>query len=86
MAEKSNLELIILIDYLRGTRKEKGTDSIHMLKQLVSKFPNRSRLFLYHTPRLNGIWKAIVPQRINEIVGVQHIKAYIFDDDLLISG
>lgn len=30
--------------------------------------------------------KKIVPDRVNEIVGVQHIKTYIFDSDLLISG
>ena len=32
------------------------------------------------------MWKKVLPARINEVVGVQHIKAYLFDDDLIISG
>lgn len=28
----------------------------------------------------------MLPPRVNEIVGVSHVKAYIFDDVLLVSG
>lgn len=43
-------------------------------------------IYLYHTPDLRGFLKSVMPNRYNEIVGVQHIKAYIFDDDIVMSG
>ena len=33
-----------------------------------------------------GVWKALIPERLAEVSGVQHIKAYVFDDDTIISG
>ena len=41
---------------------------------------------LYHTPNLNGIVKQLVPRRFDEGWGLWHAKAYIADDDVLISG
>lgn len=43
-------------------------------------------MYLYHTPKLSGLLKSILPERTNEIVGLQHMKLYIFDDTVLISG
>ena len=31
-------------------------------------------------------WCRLLPPRMNEVVGVSHLKAYIFDDDVLLSG
>lgn len=28
----------------------------------------------------------MLPPRVNEVIGVSHVKAYIFDDDVIISG
>lgn len=28
----------------------------------------------------------VLPPRVNEVIGVQHIKAYVFDDDVIMSG
>lgn len=44
------------------------------------------QLFLYHTPDLQGWLKQLLPERFNEVVGLFHIKAYIFDDNVIISG
>lgn len=43
---------------------------------------------LYHCGLIvsTGVWKALMPERIAEVSGVQHIKAYVFDDDTIISG
>ncbi|KAJ7531799.1 hypothetical protein O6H91_14G058900 [Diphasiastrum complanatum] len=46
----------------------------------------RVRVGLYHTPDLTRMLKLLLPARWNEVVGVCHIKAYIFDDNVLISG
>ncbi len=45
-----------------------------------------SQVFLYHTPTLRGVRKKILPQRWNELIGLQHMKVYIFDDSVLITG
>ncbi|PVV04654.1 hypothetical protein BB560_000839 [Smittium megazygosporum] len=80
--------LTILVDYLRGTRIEKnGESTISSLNSLLQKFgPQRVQIFMYHTPDLSGISKKIYPQRLNETVGVMHIKAYVTDDSVIISG
>lgn len=57
-----------------------------MLYPLAKEFPKNVRLLFFHTPLLSGIWKAIIPERLAEVSGVQHIKAYIFDNDTVISG
>ena len=31
-------------------------------------------------------WCRVLPSRVNEIIGVSHVKAYMFDGDLLMSG
>ncbi|VDK46764.1 unnamed protein product [Anisakis simplex] len=75
------MELNILLDYLRGTRDgEKSSAAI--LRRLLP----RARIHLFHTPYLRGILKSIIPQRTNEVVGLQHMKLYIFDDSIVISG
>ncbi|VDM49022.1 unnamed protein product [Toxocara canis] len=75
------LQLNILLDYLRGTR-EGEKSSAALLKGLVP----RASVHLFHTPHLRGLLKKALPERTNEIVGLQHMKLYIFDDDVLISG
>lgn len=41
---------------------------------------------MYHTPNLTGIRKKIIPRRINEGWGLQHMKLYGIDDEVIISG
>lgn len=41
---------------------------------------------MYNTPKLSGILSQILPQRCNELIGLQHMKIYVVDDDVLISG
>jgi len=81
------LKVHVLLDGLRGTRlspeKESSATLLHRLK---SKFPERVTISLYHTPDLNGILKKVLPPRVNETIGVNHLKTYVFDNDLLLSG
>ena len=60
--------------------------SVTLLYPLQTKYPERFQAYYYHTPKLHGILKALLPQRYNELVGVQHTKCYLIDDDVLISG
>ncbi|EFO90784.1 CRE-PGS-1 protein [Caenorhabditis remanei] len=81
--EQIDIEVTILLDLLRGTRKSsEGESSVTVLKPIADK----AKIFLYHTPELNGLVKRILPQRADEIIGLQHMKLYIFDDNVLISG
>ncbi|KAI6654302.1 CDP-diacylglycerol--glycerol-3-phosphate 3-phosphatidyltransferase, mitochondrial isoform X1 [Oopsacas minuta] len=83
MCEKLHLKVCILLDRLRGTRGD--PNSLMLLLPLIKKHKNRLQLSLYTTPILRD-YKLYMPQRLNEGLGVQHIKAYIFDNDIIISG
>uniref|UniRef100_A0AC35UIL4 CDP-diacylglycerol--glycerol-3-phosphate 3-phosphatidyltransferase n=1 Tax=Rhabditophanes sp. KR3021 TaxID=114890 RepID=A0AC35UIL4_9BILA len=74
------LQINILLDYLRGTRGIEN--SVSTLEQIHGK----ANIFLYHTPDLRGLKKSILPQRANEIIGLQHMKFYVFDNSVIISG
>lgn len=41
---------------------------------------------MYHTPNLTGIRKKHIPKRINEGWGLQHMKLYGIDDEIILSG
>lgn len=81
----SDLKVRILLDATRGSR---GTNknSRTMLLPLVQNFTKQCSINFYHTPALRGLLKKVLPERWNEVVGLQHMKIYIFDDTLLISG
>nr|XP_046232196.1 CDP-diacylglycerol--glycerol-3-phosphate 3-phosphatidyltransferase, mitochondrial isoform X1 [Scatophagus argus] len=78
------LKVSILLDYTRGSRGQ--VNSRTMLLPLLQRFASQMRVSLYHTPDLRGLLRLLVPQRFNETIGVQHIKAYLFDDSIIISG
>lgn len=83
LAENDTLKVNILLDYTRGTRGE--MNSKVMLMSLLKQSAN-CRLSLYHTPKLRGLTKKLVPARWNELVGLQHMKIYLFDETVIISG
>lgn len=80
----SDLRVAVLLDCTRGSRGKKNSRT--MLIPLLKKFPNQVRISLYHTPDLRGILKLLVPERFNETIGLQHIKIYLFDNNVIISG
>lgn len=80
---KGNLKLNVLLDYARGSRYQHNSRT--MLLPLIEKQKN-CQVSLYHTPVLRGLRKKFAPERFNEIFGLQHMKLYIFDDYLIISG
>lgn len=81
----SNLKIRVLLDATRGSRGAQQ-NSRTMLLPLLQSHSQQCSVHFYHTPALRGILKKILPERWNEVVGLQHMKVYIFDDSLLISG
>ena len=84
-----SLRLVILLDQLRAERidnKEKHLNSRMMIQPLLEQFSSQIDFFLFHTPLLYGLLKKILPARINESWGVQHMKIYLADQTLMISG
>ena len=57
-----------------------------MLLPLLKDFTENVNVALYHTPDLRGLLKKIVPERYNETVGLSHMKVYLFDDTIILSG
>ncbi|XP_034069239.1 CDP-diacylglycerol--glycerol-3-phosphate 3-phosphatidyltransferase, mitochondrial [Gymnodraco acuticeps] len=83
-SDSPDLKVSVLLDYTRGSRGQ--INSRTMLLPLLQRFTSQMRVSLYHTPDLRGLLRLLVPQRFNETIGVQHIKVYLFDDSIIISG
>ncbi|KAM8704719.1 hypothetical protein ACLKA7_009213 [Drosophila subpalustris] len=81
---QSSLRLNVLLDFTRGTRG--SANSKTMLLPLVREFGEQVQFSLYHTPDLRGMTKRLAPPRWNELLGLQHMKVYLFDDAVIISG
>ncbi|KAJ9143697.1 CDP-diacylglycerol--glycerol-3-phosphate 3-phosphatidyltransferase [Pleurostoma richardsiae] len=80
------LQVHILTDALRGTREAPRPSCASKLAGLAKDFPDRVEIRMYHTPNLTGLRKSLVPKRINEGWGLQHMKLYGFDDEVILSG
>ena len=87
MQRNKSLKVTILIDCIRGTREApKGPSSASLLVSLVERFGDRIDVRMYHTPNLRGLKRYLVPKRFNEAWGLQHIKLYGVDDEVILSG
>ena len=82
-----DLKVSILTDALRGTRETPEPSCASLLTPLVTDFgPDRIEIRMFHTPNLTGLRKKLVPKRIHEGWGLQHMKLYGIDDEIMISG
>lgn len=86
LLDNSNLKVSILTDALRGTRETPEPSCASLLSPLAADFPDRVEIRMYHTPNLTGLRKRYVPKRINEGWGLQHMKLYGIDDEIILSG
>ncbi|RAL10029.1 CDP-diacylglycerol--glycerol-3-phosphate 3-phosphatidyltransferase [Aspergillus homomorphus CBS 101889] len=81
------LKVSILTDCLRGTRESPDPSCASLLASLVTNHgPDRVEIRMFHTPNLTGLRKRWIPRRINEGWGLQHMKLYGFDDEIILSG
>ncbi|CAL1278937.1 unnamed protein product [Larinioides sclopetarius] len=81
---QGNLQVKILIDYTRGSRGSENSRTL--LVPLIKDYPSQVEVSLYHTPKLRGFIKWFLPERWNETIGLSHLKVYLFDDTLILSG
>lgn len=79
-----NVKLHVLLDYQRGTRGE--VNSRNMLQDIMRTVEDQCSIYLYQTPRLKNSWSKALPSRYNELIGLQHMKLYIVDNSVIISG
>ena len=88
MERKPNLKVYFLLDGLRGTRETPhNNSSASLLTTLVDKYgEDRINCRLYRTPAFHGWKKKFIPKRFNEGLGLQHMKIYGFDNELILSG
>ncbi|WFD08173.1 CDP-diacylglycerol--glycerol-3-phosphate 1-phosphatidyltransferase [Malassezia vespertilionis] len=87
--EKELLQVTILMDAMRATRESpKSVSSASLLSHLAAMFPDQVDIRLYATPLLrpNSFKSRLIGKRFNEGFGLQHMKVYGFDDDVIISG
>ncbi len=80
---QSNLKCDILLDHLRGTR---GCPNSVSLFTNILQSSQQLRLYLYHTPLLKGVVKRLLPERFNEVFGLQHTKILLVDNNVLLTG
>lgn len=84
LEKQKSLKFKVLLDFQRGTRGE--VNSVSLLQDFINDVPTQCSVNLYQTPRLYGSWSKALPSRYNEIIGLQHMKLYIADDSVLLSG
>eukprot|EP00729_Bicosta_minor_P021354 gene21354-29358_t len=87
---KDGLQVQILIDRTRGTRSStRGVphNSASLLAPLVAKYPDNVSVALYQSPRLhNPLLAMLLKPPMNEVVELTHMKIYLADDRLILSG
>ncbi|MCJ1382914.1 CDP-diacylglycerol--glycerol-3-phosphate 3-phosphatidyltransferase [Xylographa soralifera] len=86
LQQNKDLKVSILTDALRGTRETPEPSCASLLSPLVVDFPDQVEIRMYHTPNLTGLRKRFIPKRINEGWGLQHMKLYGIDNEVILSG
>lgn len=87
----SNLNVHLLFDYTRATRVEKVGEGTRSCKQSLQPLAalSRAKVSFFLSPRYSHWFKRyfILPlPKINEVISLHHMKAFVFDDDVIISG
>jgi CDP-diacylglycerol--glycerol-3-phosphate 3-phosphatidyltransferase len=80
---KGDRAVHILLDGLRGNRKDKSS-SISSI-EMIRKYCPTATIDPFVTPLFKGMNK-LLPPRLNEIVGTQHMKLVVADETVLITG
>ena len=83
-----NLKFNLLLDFMRGTRINKdGSSSLQLAKVLKEKhFMKNVRVGFFHHPDTGFLKGKYSNGPMKEIFGVHHIKAHVFDHNVLITG
>ena len=74
---------------MRGTRPDKqGVSSMSMLSDIYMKNINHKflRFGLFNHPNQVNKWGQGIQTSVKEVFGVHHIKAHVFDNNVMITG
>ena len=52
----------------------------------VTALESQLHVALYQTPEIPRWLRRFIPTMYNEVVSLQHMKVYLFDDDVVLSG
>jgi CDP-diacylglycerol--glycerol-3-phosphate 3-phosphatidyltransferase len=86
LSANTRAQQTLLMDANRGQRPVKTADktgTTSSAESVAQRVPQAS-IYLHQT--LQEPWKTILPSPLDEVMGVFHLKAYITDDDLILSG
>ncbi|KAE8203362.1 hypothetical protein A4X06_0g978 [Tilletia controversa] len=88
LSRNPGLRCTLLLDALRSTREGLNRpSSASLVAALVRDFPGQVDARLHLTPRVTSSWlRKLLPKRFGEGLGLQHMKLYVADDSLIISG
>lgn len=92
LASQPGLEVTVLVDRLRSTREghyagDRASESCaSLLAGLQRTYPDRVHVRLYRAPGLPQWLEKLVGKRYIEGWGLQHMKIYGVDDEVMISG
>ena len=93
-----SLDVCIQLDMCRSLRhvRHNGTDtatpldgyssSAHLLLELLQPRDGSVSVGMTLMPALRGLLSSVLPARLIEGAGVFHLKAYAFDDDVILTG
>lgn len=86
-ARQPQLRLSFIFDAQRGMRDhDAGTSSAAVLAPLADAHPDRVAVHLFRTPALIPLLRMLLPERWNEVFGVMHLKVYLIDSAVLLTG
>lgn len=89
LSTNQNIKMNILLDYMRGTRisSKDGSSSLNLLKGLKQKHLMRNlKIGFWHHPDTGLLKGKFFSGPMKEIFGVHHIKAHVFDHNVVITG
>lgn len=88
LKNNSSLKVLLLMDKYRACRKtkDKSPNSAEFFASNVLKYAKKGKCALFELPTLSSVESYILRGKWREIAGVQHMKFYIFDDQVIISG
>ncbi|KAI9332999.1 hypothetical protein BDR26DRAFT_868809, partial [Obelidium mucronatum] len=89
LATNTNVKLHIVVDAMRGSRitdRSTQASTVSLLAPLKQRFDSQTTISLFQLAPSNNPIRNLVPQRFNEAFALQHVKVYVFDDDVVVSG
>jgi CDP-diacylglycerol--glycerol-3-phosphate 3-phosphatidyltransferase len=81
---RPSLQVTLVFDALRSARRDAALSTFEQLRPLID--ADAARFYVHHNVNATGAYERLLPERWNELPGVHHIKLYMFDDEVCLSG